>query len=125
MGVEIREENKKIIINGKGLESLQQPNKDLYLGNSGTSARLLTGLLAAQKFNSVLTGDKSLSSRPMKRITNPLTEMGAKIKTKDGKLPLQISGSILKILKYKLIFFCPNKIRFDSGGFKYKWYKLY
>ena len=95
MGVEIKEENKKILINGKGLESLKKPNKDLYLGNSGTSARLLTGLLASQKFDSVLTGDKSLSSRPMQRITNPLTEMGAKIKTHDGKLPLHIKGSIL------------------------------
>ena len=102
MGVEIKEENNKIIINGKGLESLQQPNKDLYLGNSGTSARLLTGLLATQKFNSVLTGDKSLSSRPMKRITNPLTEMGAKFRTKDGKLPLHITGSILKNSKIQI-----------------------
>ena len=84
------------------IESLKQPKKNLYLGNSGTSARLLTGLLASQKFDSVLTGDKSLSSRPMKRITNPLTEMGAKIKTKDGKLPLQISGSILKNSKIQI-----------------------
>ena len=90
MGVEIKEEKEKIIINGKGLESLQQPKKDLYLGNSGTSARLLTGLLASQKFDCILTGDNSLSSRPMKRITSPLTQMGAKIKTNDGKLPLHI-----------------------------------
>ncbi|MBD1147224.1 3-phosphoshikimate 1-carboxyvinyltransferase [Pelagibacterales bacterium SAG-MED31] len=96
MGVEIKEENKKIIINGKGLESLKMPNKELYLGNSGTSARLLTGLLASQNFDTVLTGDKSLSSRPMKRITNPLSEMGAEIKTHDGKLPLHIHGKSLK-----------------------------
>tara|TARA_Y100001970_G_scaffold40726_1_gene50204 strand:- start:3793 stop:5091 length:1299 start_codon:yes stop_codon:yes gene_type:complete len=99
MGVEIIEENKKIIINGKGLESLKKPNKELYLGNSGTSARLLTGLLAAQKFDSVLTGDKSLSSRPMKRITTPLGDMGANIITNDGKMPIIIKGSVLKNCK--------------------------
>ncbi len=102
MGVEIKEENKKIIIIGKGLESLKKPNKELYLGNSGTSARLLTGLLASQNFDSTLTGDKSLSSRPMKRITNPLTEMGAVIKTQDGKLPLNIKGSFLKNCKLEI-----------------------
>ena len=102
MGVEIKEEGKKIIINGKGLESLKKPNKELYLGNSGTSARLLTGLLASQKFETVLTGDKSLSSRPMKRITNPLTEMGAQIITQDGKLPLLIKGTVLNNCKIKI-----------------------
>ncbi|MDC0058265.1 3-phosphoshikimate 1-carboxyvinyltransferase, partial [Pelagibacteraceae bacterium] len=102
MGVEIKEESNKIIIYGKGLESLNKPNKELYLGNSGTSARLLTGLLASQKFDTVLTGDKSLSSRPMKRITNPLAEMGAEIKTKDGKLPISIQGKVLKNSKIQI-----------------------
>ena len=68
MGVKITKENKKIIINGKGLASLTKSKKKIYLGNSGTSARLLTGLLASQSFNSIIEGDKSLSSRPMKRI---------------------------------------------------------
>ena len=67
MGVDIEENEKKIIIKGKGLNSLNEPKNKIYLGNSGTSARLLTGLLSSQRFNSVLTGDKSLSSRPMKR----------------------------------------------------------
>ena len=102
MGVEIKEENKKIIINGKGLESLKKPNKEIYLGNSGTSARLLTGLLASQNFESVLTGDKSLSSRPMKRITNPLSEMGAEIITQHGKLPLHIRGKVLNNCKIEI-----------------------
>ena len=102
MGVEIKEENKKIIINGKGLESLKKPNKEIYLGNSGTSARLLTGLLASQNFESVLTGDKSLSSRPMKRITNPLSEMGAEIITQHGKLPLHIRGKVLNNCKVEI-----------------------
>jgi len=66
----------------------------LYLGNSGTSMRLLSGLLAGQKFNTVLTGDKSLSSRPMKRVTAPLATMGAKIETEDdGTAPLRIAGT--------------------------------
>ncbi len=102
MGVDINEENTKIIINGKGLNSLKKPKKELYLGNSGTSARLLTGLLATQNFDSILTGDNSLSSRPMKRITNPLTEMGAEIQTKDGKLPLIIKGKTLKNSKIEI-----------------------
>ena len=68
MGVNIKKIESKIIINGKGLNSLIKPIKDIYLGNSGTSARLLTGLLASQNFYSRLTGDKSLSSRPMDRI---------------------------------------------------------
>ena len=102
MGVEIKEESNKIIISGKGLDSLKKPNKELYLGNSGTSARLLTGLLSAQSFDSVLTGDKSLSSRPMKRITDPLEEMGAKIETQDGKLPLYIKGAMLKNTKVQI-----------------------
>ncbi len=95
MGVEIIEKEKKIIVNGKGLNSLNKPKKVIYLGNSGTSARLLSGLLSAQKFKSVLTGDKSLSSRPMKRIADPLTEMNAKIFTNNGTLPLSIESSNL------------------------------
>ncbi len=102
MGVEIKEENKKIIINGKGLGSLKKPNKEIYLGNSGTSARLLTGLLSSQNFESVLTGDKSLSSRPMKRITNPLSEMGAEIVAQNGKLPLHIKGKVLNNCKIEI-----------------------
>ena len=102
MGVEIKEESKKIIIYGKGLGSLKKPNKEIYLGNSGTSARLLTGLLSSQNFESVLTGDKSLSSRPMKRIINPLSEMGAEIITQNGKLPLHIKGKVLNNCKIEI-----------------------
>ncbi len=102
MGVDISENKKKIIINGKGLNSLNKPENEIYLGNSGTSARLLTGLLSTQKFKSVLTGDKSLSNRPMKRIANPLFEMGAKIFTNNGSLPLTIEGGNLKSNKIDL-----------------------
>jgi len=93
MGVKIEEDQGKIVIYGKGLNSLKEPNKEIYLGNSGTSARLLTGLLCSQKFNSTLTGDSSLSSRPMKRISDPLSRMNAKIVTNDGHLPLKIKGT--------------------------------
>ena len=96
MGVNIEEYKQKLIIYGKGLNSLEKPNKEIYLGNSGTSARLLTGLLASQNFNSILIGDKSLSSRPMKRISEPLINMGARISTNNGLMPISIEGSKLK-----------------------------
>ena len=95
MGVKIEYNKKKLIIFGKGLNSLRKPRNAIYLGNSGTSARLLTGLLSSQKFDSVLTGDKSLSKRPMKRISDPLNEMNAKIQTSNGTLPLHIRNSKL------------------------------
>ena len=96
MGVEIIEQDNKIIINGKGLNSLQKPKKDIYLGNSGTSARLLIGLLASQNFSSKITGDESLTKRPMDRIANPLNTLQAKIITANGKLPITINGKQLK-----------------------------
>ncbi len=96
MDVRIEEHNQKIIVNGNGLNSLKKPKKNIYLGNSGTSARLLTGLLASQNFNSIIEGDKSLSSRPMKRITSPLKEkMGAMINTTNGCLPIEIINTKL------------------------------
>ena len=102
MGVKIIESNKKIIIFGKGLNSLKKPENEIYLGNSGTSARLLTGLLAAQKFDTVLTGDNSLSKRPMERISEPLNRMNAKIFTSNGTMPLKIIGNDLIAKKFDL-----------------------
>ncbi|MEQ1739040.1 MAG: 3-phosphoshikimate 1-carboxyvinyltransferase [Methyloglobulus sp.] len=82
-----------VTIHGVGKHGLKAPQKELYLGNSGTSMRLLSGLLAGQSFNTVLTGDKSLSGRPMKRVTEPLAAMGAAIKTTEkGTAPLEITG---------------------------------
>ncbi len=95
MGVKIIESNNKIIIYGNGLNSLTPSRDPIYLGNSGTSARLLTGLLSAQKFTSVITGDESLSKRPMKRISDPLSKMNAIIETTNGSLPITIKGSDL------------------------------
>ena len=103
MGVEIEGPNNgEVTIHGVGKHGLIEPKEPLYLGNSGTSMRLLSGLLAGQSFNTILTGDKSLSSRPMKRVTDPLTAMGAKIETQEGgTAPLHITGtSELKGIDY-------------------------
>ncbi|MBK8815197.1 MAG: 3-phosphoshikimate 1-carboxyvinyltransferase [Methylococcaceae bacterium] len=106
MGVNIEGPlNGCVTIHGVGKHGLKAPNRPLYLGNSGTSMRLLSGLLAGQPFNSVLTGDKSLSGRPMKRVTEPLAAMGAQIKTTEkGTAPLEITGQAgqLKSIAYTM-----------------------
>jgi len=93
MGVDISgPENGRVTIKGVGLNGLKPSEDDLYLGNSGTSMRLMCGILAGQQFNSVLTGDKSLSSRPMRRVIDPLLQMGASISaTENGTSPINIS----------------------------------
>ena len=93
MGVKIEEEDEKISVHGVGLHGLKKPTENLYLGNSGTSMRLLAGLLSGQKFSTILTGDSSLSSRPMKRILEPLKEMGASITASANTAPLYIKPS--------------------------------
>ena len=103
MGVKILNDNEKLIIYGKGLNSLQKPDGEIYLGNSGTSARLLTGLLSSQKFDSTLTGDISLSKRPMRRISEPLSKMKAKIETSNGGcMPIKIYGRNLEACNINL-----------------------
>jgi 3-phosphoshikimate 1-carboxyvinyltransferase len=102
LGVNIEKSNDKIIIYGKGLNSLKKPDKNIYLGNSGTSARLLTGLLASQNFETILEGDQSLSSRPMARIMDPLKLMGAEFKNISGTLPLKIIGKKLNKSKIEI-----------------------
>ena len=94
MGVVIEGPHRgQLKVYGVGKDGLCPPSGDLYLGNSGTSMRLLTGLLAAQKFSTVLSGDHSLSSRPMERIAEPLRKMGAKISTSEnGGAPIHIKG---------------------------------
>ncbi len=94
MGVDIeRSATRQVRIQGVGLNGLQAPEKPLDLGNSGTSMRLLSGLLAAQAFDVTLIGDASLSKRPMKRVTEPLALMGARIETTTaGTPPLRIQG---------------------------------
>ncbi len=91
------------IIRGKGLKGLKQPEGNLYLGNSGTSMRLLLGILAGQDFKAVLKGDLSLSKRPMKRVTHPLMLMGAEIEGADSAnfAPITIYGRPLKHISHK------------------------
>jgi 3-phosphoshikimate 1-carboxyvinyltransferase len=95
MGVQIEGPvNGEVTIHGVGKHGLKAPKEPLYLGNSGTSMRLLSGLLAGQDFDCTLTGDKSLSGRPMRRVTQPLALMGAKIETQEnGTAPLHIKGT--------------------------------
>jgi 3-phosphoshikimate 1-carboxyvinyltransferase len=90
LGIEIESMKNETIVIGRGFRGYQKPLKPLYAGNSGTTARLLAGILAAQNFESTILGDESLSSRPMKRMIEPLTQMNAKIESRDGNLPLRI-----------------------------------
>ena len=93
MGVQIERKGSNITIHGVGKHGLKSTSKALNLGNSGTSIRLMSGLLSAQKFNSQLCGDESLSKRPMARVIEPLTMMGAKIDSQESKPPLSIIGN--------------------------------
>jgi 3-phosphoshikimate 1-carboxyvinyltransferase len=93
MGVEIEGPiEQRVVIHGVGKYGLKRPNQVIDCGNSGTSMRLLAGLLAAQNFDSQLTGDDSLLKRPMLRISKPLIQMGADVITADGKPPIFIKG---------------------------------
>ena len=104
MGVTIvGPENGELTIYGVGKNGLQAPRRPLYMGNSGTAMRLLAGLLAAQFFDSELTGDESLMERPMNRVAQPLRSMGARIDMGDsGTPPLTIRGSKLKGITYEM-----------------------
>jgi len=98
---EITDDQIKVI--GKGFKGFTKPNSELYAGNSGTTARLISGILSAQNFESVITGDESLSQRPMKRIVEPLRLMSADISVnKNGTLPIIIKPSLIKSIIYKL-----------------------
>lgn len=105
MGVKIEENSStELTIHGVGMNGLKAPQTDLDMGNSGTAMRLMTGLLSGQTFDSVLTGDKSLSTRPMNRIIKPLKNMGGGFETeKGGRPPLRIKGtSLLKGIHYDM-----------------------
>jgi len=104
MGVAIEgPEGGSLTIAGVGKNGLEPAKSELDLGNSGTSMRLLAGLLAGQRFNTRLTGDASLKRRPMSRVVGPLTEMGARIEAVDGHPPLDIwGGADLQSIEYRL-----------------------
>ena len=97
MGVEIEKSGEDFLVHGRGLHGLKAPSEILDCGNSGTTMRLLSGILAGQNFNSELTGDSSLQKRPMKRVMEPLSSMGADIRSRDdsGCAPLLIAGRSL------------------------------
>lgn len=103
LGAEFESTKEEMIVKGIGKDNFKKPHKEIYCGNSGTTARLISGILANQKFESILTGDSSLSSRPMRRIIDPLEMMGAKIYHNEFKLPLTFypSGK-LSAIKYEL-----------------------
>ena len=104
LGVEFERNGEKLIVKGKGLRGFEEPDDVLDAGNSGTTARLLTGLLAGQPFHSTLTGDGSLRGRPMQRVTEPLKQMGASISGRNNGclLPLSIRGYDLLPINYTL-----------------------
>ncbi|MBX7152191.1 3-phosphoshikimate 1-carboxyvinyltransferase [bacterium] len=103
LGIKIETSQNELKISGKGLKGFQAPSEPLDCGNSGTTARLLAGVLAGQNFDSILTGDESLSGRPMQRIIDPLCLMGADIRgTSSGTLPLTIRGKKLKSIEFSM-----------------------
>lgn len=102
MGIQIEETPQKVLVHGKGLHGLLAPSDILYAGNSGTTVRLISGILAPQPFSVVITGDASIQKRPMKRIIDPLSLMGADIKSQldNGCAPLMITGTPLHGISY-------------------------
>ena len=103
MGVDIENHTDRVIIHGVGLHGLKVPEQMLDVGNSGTTTRLISGILAGQPFTSALNGDASIQKRPMKRIMDPLTQMGANIRSlnNNGCAPLEIRGGSLHGIHYQ------------------------
>jgi len=103
LGVAIEEQGTEVAIHGCGLDGLRAPATDLDAGNSGSTIRMLSGILAAQRFDTRIGGDESLSRRPMARIIEPLSRMGASIAARDGRFPpLEIHGARLYPIDYPL-----------------------
>ena len=103
LGVKVEIQGDRVRIAGLGLEGLRRPKSTLNAGNSGTTMRLLAGIMAGQEFRSTLEGVESLRRRPMRRVMDPLTQMGAKIHAREGGFaPLKIEGTRLSPIDYKL-----------------------
>jgi len=102
LGVHIDVQDEEVIVYGKGIEGLTEPNSVLDVGNSGTTARLIMGILSGLPFHSVLVGDESIAKRPMKRVSNPLRLMGASIDGREDATytPLSIRGGKLNSISY-------------------------
>jgi 3-phosphoshikimate 1-carboxyvinyltransferase len=103
LGVKIERKDDVVTIQGAGLGGLRPAAEPLDAGNSGSTMRMLAGILAGQPFRSVMVGDASLSRRPMQRVADPLSRMGARIKSREGGLPpLEIEGGALKPIRYEM-----------------------
>src|SRR5215469_18071225 len=103
LGISVEEEGTTVTIHGKGLDGWTPPASDLDAGNSGSTIRMMSGLLAAQPFTSRIFGDESLSRRPMARVMKPLQQMGARVEARDGRFPpLEIHGAKLRPIEYHL-----------------------
>ena len=103
LGVPMERKENTVKITGVGMDGLRAPGCALDAGNSGSTIRMLSGILSGQPFRSVLVGDESLSRRPMKRVAEPLTQMGARIKTADkGCPPVEIEGGNLHPIRYEM-----------------------
>ncbi|MGD0955976.1 MAG: 3-phosphoshikimate 1-carboxyvinyltransferase [Candidatus Acidiferrales bacterium] len=101
LGVEVESSERRVRINGAGLNGWKEPRKPLDAENSGSTIRVLAGALAGQPFTSTLTGDESLRRRPMRRVIEPLRQMGAEIRGRDGdRAPLEIRGAPLHAIDY-------------------------
>ena len=101
LGIPVEENGTDVTIHGRGLDGLQAPSADLDAGNSGSTIRMISGILAAQPFPSRIFGDESLSRRPMQRIMKPLAQMGARIHAREDKFPpLEIEGGLLHAIDY-------------------------
>lgn len=101
LGVKWEKKGDAIEVQGRGMQ-LARPTKPLDCGNSGSTMRMLSGIVAGQKFTSEMIGDESLSRRPMERVIKPLSQMGAKIESRKGRPPLRIKGGALQAIDYKL-----------------------
>lgn len=104
LGVEIKVDGTNVVVQSKGIDSWEEPKDILYTGNSGTTTRLMLGLLAGTNFHSVLQGDESIGKRPMRRVVDPLRQMGAKISGRQNGqyTPLAIQGTNLQAIDYEM-----------------------
>lgn len=101
LGITIETGKEQVKITGRGLHGLQESRRELDAENSGTTIRMLSGILAGQSFPTTITGDESLRRRPMRRVIDPLTQMGAEIRSEDGgRAPLVIRGGRLRAIDY-------------------------
>jgi 3-phosphoshikimate 1-carboxyvinyltransferase len=103
LGIHVEVDGRDVTVHGRGLRGFVEPSEDLDAGNSGSTIRMLSGLLAGQEFRSRLKGDESLSRRPMQRIMEPLRQMGATVEARDGKYPpIEITGAQLSPIDYAM-----------------------